>query len=165
MKRCLKCDQTYTDETLNFCLNDGEMLVQTFEESRPFDDAPPTVLMNDARATNPSNWQPPAAPPAVWQGQRPMRYPMAMSPNQTLAIVSLCLGVASMTIGWCCYIGVLLSPAAIITGYIALGQVKRDPVSYTGRGLAIGGIATGAAYIGIMVLVVLFFILASILGK
>ena len=27
MKRCPKCSQTYTDETLNFCLEDGEWLV------------------------------------------------------------------------------------------------------------------------------------------
>lgn len=35
MKRCPKCDRTYTDETLNFCLEDGEWLldVQSGDES------------------------------------------------------------------------------------------------------------------------------------
>ncbi len=158
MKQCLKCNQTYTDESLNFCLNDGEMLVQTLGDSRPFGDAPPTVMMNDPRSTNPSNWQAPAAPPAVWQGQPMMtQYPMSLSPNQTLAIVSLSLGVASITIGWCCYLGLLLSPAALITGFIALGQIKKDPQQYTGRGMAIGGIVTGVVYLGGLVLLVVLY--------
>jgi hypothetical protein len=28
MKRCLKCGQAYVDETLNYCLDDGEILVR-----------------------------------------------------------------------------------------------------------------------------------------
>src|SRR5215204_7034371 len=33
MKHCPKCSQTYTDETLNFCLDDGEWL--TAEAGEP----------------------------------------------------------------------------------------------------------------------------------
>lgn len=164
MKQCLKCNQTYDDETLNFCLNDGEMLVQNYDSPRPYDESPPTVMMNDARATNPSNWQAPSAPPAVWQGQQVMQYPMSVSPNQTLAIVSLCLGISSVTIGWCCSLGLILSPAALITGFIALSQIKKDPQRNGGRGLAIGGISTGFVYLGVLVLIVIFYGAAILLG-
>jgi len=112
-------------------------------------------MMNDARITNPVNWQQPVQPPAVWQNPQVMQYPISMSPNQTLAIVSLCLGLGSLTIGWCCYLGVLLSPAALITGFIALSQIKKDPQRNGGRGLAIGGIATGAVFV---VGIILYFI-------
>ena len=106
MKQCLKCNQTYTDEQLNFCLNDGELLVQgpvgsSFASgSKPFDESPPTIMMNDARVTNPSNWQ---APPVPWQPQQAAQqnfapHPMVMTPNQTLAVVSLCLGIGSVTV-------------------------------------------------------------------
>ncbi|HEV8593416.1 MAG TPA: tetratricopeptide repeat protein [Pyrinomonadaceae bacterium] len=40
MKRCPKCHRTYTDETLNFCLDDGEWLVGS--ES----DEPATAILN-----------------------------------------------------------------------------------------------------------------------
>lgn len=78
-------------------------------------------------------------------------------PNQTLAIVSLCLGIASVTIGWCCSLGIILSPAALITGFIALSQIKQDPLKNGGRSLAIGGIATGAVYLGILVLILIIY--------
>lgn len=165
MKQCLKCNQTYSDDSLNFCLNDGEMLIQTAGGQRPFDDSPPTVMMNDPRATNPASWQTPAAPPAPWQPQQVMQYPMAGSPNQTLAVVSLCLGIASLTVGWCCYVGVLLSPAALITGFIALGQIKKDPGRNAGRGIAIGGIVTGLVYLAILVLLIVLYGAAIFLGS
>lgn len=40
MKRCPKCERTYPDETLNFCLDDGEWLV-------PAADEPATALMSE----------------------------------------------------------------------------------------------------------------------
>lgn len=170
MKQCPRCNKTYTDENLNFCLDDGELLLQMAPQPGAFlDDPPPTMIMNEARVTNPVSWQQPSAPPpAVYQGQQMNQYQMPMSPNQTLAIVSLCLGIASVTIGWCCYIGVLLSPAALITGFIALSQIKKDPKANGGRGLAIGGIVTGLVYIAIVVLVIILYgaaIFLSLLGN
>lgn len=90
---------------------------------------------------------------------------MSVSPNQTLAIVSLGLGIGSMTIGWCCYSGVLLSPAAIVTGMIALSQIKKDSRIYGGRGFAIAGIVTGAVYLAIILLVIIVYIIAMIAGN
>lgn len=39
MKRCPRCKQTYSDNTLNFCLNDGDWLVDSAE------DEPPTAVL------------------------------------------------------------------------------------------------------------------------
>lgn len=44
MKVCPQCKKTYTDETLNFCLEDGSMLA-TSETTEP----PPTVMVADPR--------------------------------------------------------------------------------------------------------------------
>ncbi|HEV8590918.1 MAG TPA: hypothetical protein VGQ55_02370, partial [Pyrinomonadaceae bacterium] len=63
MKRCPRCGQDYTDSSINFCLNDCELLAQ-FEPDEPptlfsggnpptqfADDAPPTVIMGSSRTT------------------------------------------------------------------------------------------------------------------
>ena len=139
MKRCPRCNKTY-NEPLNFCLDDGELLIDEAAQ-RPFDDAPPTVMMGDARTTNPTNW---SAPPVQYQAPQMWQQPMyAASPNQTLGVVSMCLGRGSLTIGWCCFLGLILGPAAIITGGIGLSQAGKDPERYGGRGLAIAGLITG----------------------
>ena len=94
MKICPNCKQTYTDENLNFCLNDGSLLEAA--ESDP----PPTVFMDPPRTTNPNFtdyntpfgktdqqiYQAPYSPPAVIGSQ-----------DQTLPIISLVLGV----LGFC----------------------------------------------------------------
>ena len=92
--------------------------------------------------------------PATVQGQ-----------NQTLATVSLCLGIASVTIGWCCSLGLLLSPAALITGFIALSQIKKDPQTNGGKGLAIGGIVAGAIYLAVFVLIIIIYGIAIFFGN
>ncbi len=174
MKRCLKCGQSYTDETLNFCLNDGELLVQTSSYDPPTqfaDDTPPTVFMNQPRATNPTGW-PQSQPLATWEQNDPARqqqqmfgaYNAAQSPMQTLAAISLGLGVGSVTVGWCCSLGLLLGPAAMITGFIALSQNKSDPQKYGGRGLAIGGIVLGSIFLVSYVIFILIYGAALLFG-
>lgn len=166
MKQCPKCGRSYTDRQLNFCLEDGELLLQpsVTEQNYP-DDTPPTVMLNESRVTNPANWQAPVVPyqqPQVYSPDRAYS-----QPNQSLAITSLCLGISSVTIGWCCSLGLLLGPAALITGLIALSQTKKDPQKYAGRGLAIGGIVTGSVFLGIYLVILLIYGLAifgSMLG-
>ena len=51
MKTCPTCNQNYTDDTLNFCLNDGAVLNQ----HTTGDMAPPTVFMGQSSPTNPHN--------------------------------------------------------------------------------------------------------------
>ncbi len=89
---------------------------------------------------------------------------MPFSPNQTLAGVSLGLGVTSLVIGWCCSSGLMLGPAALVTGFIALSQIKKDPTKYGGRGFAIGGIVTGTVFLCIYILIMIIYGLAVIGG-
>ncbi|MBX7060738.1 MAG: DUF4190 domain-containing protein [Pyrinomonadaceae bacterium] len=155
MKRCPRCGKTY-NEPLNFCLDDGELLLDEGPQ-RPLDDAPPTVMMSDARTTNPTNW---SAPPVQYQAPQMWQQPMyGASPNQTLAVVSMCLGIGSLTIGWCCYLGLLLGPAALITGGIGLSQASKDSERYGGRGMAIAGIITGA--VAIVGYIIFFIVIAA----
>lgn len=51
MKICPKCQKTYSDENLNFCLNDGTLLTQM---SKAEDSLPATVFINQPRPTDPN---------------------------------------------------------------------------------------------------------------
>ena len=169
MKKCLKCGREYNEPGLNFCLDDGEPLIAA-SVTDPFDprsnEPPPTLYLDPPRVTNPTNWQQPYQSQSPAQYQQPqMQFAGAPAgPNQTLAVVSLCLGIASVTIGWCCSLGILLSPAALITGFIALSQINKDPSKYKGRGLAMGGIITAADYIVGLIAFMLLYGAAALLG-
>src|SRR5687767_9393418 len=99
MKRCLRCGQSYSDETLNFCLNDGEFLVRQVEYDGPptrfADDSPPTLVMNEPRVTNPIDWA--STSPVQWENQMPsatVPYGLAnygQTRNKTLPTISLVL--------------------------------------------------------------------------
>ena len=148
MKVCPKCNQKYTDENLNFCLNDGEMLNE-------YDDAPPTIMMDAPRITNQTNWQqaqyqPPSQPMSSWQQNQPataqnqafgvMR--PSFSQDQTLPTVSLILGVMSLLMV-CCYGGIWLGLPALIVGYLGMKNADNEPSKYGGRGMAIAGMVIG----------------------
>ena len=174
MKRCAKCGQTYSDQDINFCLNDGELLMRESDSPRsPFDipsraveDSPPTMILDQARVTNPIGWNPPAAPPVQWQQAQPAVYPFTkQSASQVLPILALVFGLCSITVGWCCYSGALFAPAAIIMGIIALIQNKNNPELYGGRGLSIGGIAMGIAYFIFLIIFLMIYGLALIGGS
>ncbi len=181
MKKCPRCGQTYLDSAINFCLNDGELLSylaedapKTLFQNAPtsfVDDSPPTEFLKSPRVTSETNW-PPQASPIQYQSpqqglplQQFAQYPTSLSPNQTLAIVSLGLGIGSMTIGWCCSMGLLLSPAALITGFIALSQIKKDPQRNSGRGFAIGGIVVGSVFLACYLLFIIIYGIALIGGN
>ncbi|MBX3244958.1 MAG: DUF4190 domain-containing protein [Acidobacteria bacterium] len=169
MKRCPRCGQTYTDGDINFCLNDGELLSRlTDAPGQISDDPPPTIMMDRTRVTDQTRWQAPSSPPAPYQSPSPFHtgvqqnsmLPYAASPDKTLAVVSLGLGVASLTIGWCCYLGLFLGPAAAITGLIAMSQIKKNPEKYDGRGFALAGVITGVlALVGYVAFFVIYFLL------
>src|SRR5687768_17571921 len=143
MKTCLRCGHVYSDDTLNFCLNDGELLVEkTGYEPPPTqfaDDSPPTLLMNQPRVTNPIDWA--GSAPARWQGQSPI--PLAQygaagygaSLNQTLPMVSLIMGIISVPMV-CCAGGIWLGLPAAIVGFMGMRNAENDPSRYGGRGMA-----------------------------
>jgi hypothetical protein len=54
MKICPKCQKTYADETLNFCLNDGAVLTQVSEPAKTEESLPETVMMDLPRPTDPN---------------------------------------------------------------------------------------------------------------
>lgn len=155
MKKCPVCQQTYTDDDLNFCLNDGGTL-QTVR-----DDPPPTIFMNKPRPTSEnqwsgvnqtSPWETPANTnqPNAWtnphQSQSPMFTP-PMSPagqqNQSMAIISLVSGISAVLLGICCYLGIPLGSVALVTGYLGMTKANENPLQYGGRTLAIIGMIAG----------------------
>ena len=60
MKRCPRCNKIYSDNDLNFCLDDGELLQPYNDEqpTRPLRGTdPPTIVMDSPRVTDPIGWQ------------------------------------------------------------------------------------------------------------
>jgi hypothetical protein len=166
MKICPNCQQTYTDENLNFCLTDGGVLTK-------MDDAPPpTVMMNQARVTNDSNWANPDPFSSPWQNQplqqqnTPFQAPQQQNPaymaqpymaskDQTLPIVSLVLGILSVFL-ICCYGGFYFGVAALIVGFIGMNNANKNPESYGGKSLAIAGLVLGGvSFLGTLLLVLI----------
>ena len=81
-----------------------------------------------------------------------------------MALLSMIFGIVSVTVGWCCYFGVLTSPVAIGLGLYALSLIKKDPNKYSGRGMAIAGIVTGALYFVFMAIIALIWGLSVLAG-
>jgi uncharacterized protein DUF4190 len=174
MKRCPTCNQEFTDEWLTFCTQDGTSLVvvqTSSHEPPPTLAMPPSVspleqptmdmpgagfLAPTARYTPPQTsqpgWQPPPPPP------RPV------STQNTLALASMVLGIVSITIGWCCYFGVITGPVALGLGIYALSQIKKDPKQFGGRGMAIAGIVMGSLYFVFLALIILIYGLSFLIS-
>jgi hypothetical protein len=181
MKRCPRCNQEFTDEWLTFCTQDGTSLVDVAVSPN---DPPPTLLRPPmppsvspteqptldlpGRFVPPpppiqSGWAPP--PPPVqsgWAPPPPPPYPVA--PQASLAVTSMILGITSVTIGFCCYLGVLTAPVAVALGIASLVQIKNNPNRYGGRGMAISGIIMGALYFVIIVAIMMLYGLGLLMG-
>jgi len=176
MKRCPSCNQTFDEPWLSFCTQDGTSLIEDTGASR---EPPPTMVsppmppsvspMEQRPLDLPGSYNPPARltqpqpPAATWQPPPPPAYSVA--PQQGLALTSLILGIFSITIGWCCSLGVLTAPVGIVLGIVSLVQIKNDPSKHTGKPLAIIGIITGAAYLLFWALLVLMYGLAIFMGN
>lgn len=159
MKRCPRCYKTYTDNDLNFCLDDGELLLDIGDDTiqssfgnqsppRFGDDAPPTIILDTPRITNQTTWRP-SEPISPWQSQAPnTQNPPYGSPafvqsrDQTLSTVSLALGIFGI-MSMCCFGGIPFGAAALITGYLGMKNADRDPMKYGARGLAVAGLILG----------------------
>ena len=173
MRRCPKCNQQFTDEWLTFCTQDGTTLVDDIFSTEP----PPTLVRPMPPSVSPTEqptldmpgrYSPPAEyipPPPIqsgWTAPPPPAYPI--NPQQSLAVTSLILGIASVTLGLCCYFGILTAPISLVLGIVALVQIKNDPKKYGGKGMAIGGIITSGLYFGILLLIILVYGLGFILS-
>jgi hypothetical protein len=173
MKRCPTCDRTFDEDWLSFCTNDGTALI----EDSPKTDlaatimapAPPPISSpgEPANWNSPSGWNPPSGgigsgqfpapqpPQPVWQPPPPPSY--AAGPQQSFAVASLITGVFTITIGLCCYLGVISGPVAIALGIYSLNQIKNEPDKFTGRPFAIAGIVMGALYFVFVALIIVIY--------
>ena len=94
-----------------------------------------------------SSWNPPPVPNEQWDQQdigsnTPFQPPPAGTSggqNQTMAIVSLVLGILSCL---CCF-SILTGPAALIVGIKARSKANANPAEFGGSGLALAGMITG----------------------
>ena len=122
----------------------------------------PTLDMPGRPSPPPAQYIPPSPIQSAWTAPPPPAYPIR--PQQSLSATSLILGIASVTLGLCCYFGILTAPIALVLGIVSLVQIKNDPKKYGGKGMAIGGIVTSGLYFGILLLIILFYGLGFILS-
>ena len=94
MKICPRCQKTYVDDNLNFCLEDGSVLAQAVAEP------PPTVLINEPRVTVPQS-QMQSQPGAQPGWNTPQQYSMQppKKSSKTWVWVVLILGVVVLLCG------------------------------------------------------------------
>ena len=100
------------------------------------------------RAEGSADWKlltefPEFAPQAAVQpatSLAPAPFPIGPSSRtNSMATAGMVLGILSLTLACCCY-GLPFNVAGIICSSIALSQIKKGPVNYQGRGMAIAGL-------------------------
>ena len=102
---------------------------------------------------------PPAAQDTNWQDNQ-MQNPQYQNaapagPNQTLAIISLVVGILSL---FCCA-WFVPGIVAVVMGFLARSKANSNPAQYGGAGFALGGIITGAISLILgLIVVVLYFL-------
>ena len=168
MKRCPKCGQAYDDAAINFCLNDGELLLAADSPSLANDDSPPTLMMDAPRPTDPGNWT--SEPITQWMPPTPTAYdrpsvmPMQQSygvaKDQTIPVIAMVLGIVSIPL-MCCYGGIWIGLPAAVLGFLGMRNADSAPDRYAGRGFAIAGMVLGLISFLLSVIFVLFAIVAN----
>jgi hypothetical protein len=180
MKYCPQCNRQYTEAWLTFCSDDGTMLIE--ELSPPVDPNWNPIIREPQfqtpsemetqwlprEASMPPAWvapdeRPPMRPgqPGAWQPPPPPPRPIAQQ-NQAMAIGSMITGILGLMFG--CF-GPIPGVAALVLGIIALQQIKKSPQTTSGKPLAIIGIVTGSLTILFYGLLLLWFLLAGVLGN
>ncbi|MER7890431.1 hypothetical protein ABTX15_11455 [Micromonospora sp. NPDC094482] len=80
-------------------------------------------------------------------------YPQAQGQNNTLGLVSMILGIASIPLACCLFLGIPAGIAAVVTGY--LGKQKADQGLANNAGQAKAGLICGAVGAGLGILVLI----------
>lgn len=164
MKQCPRCQKTYNDDALNFCLDDGEVLTQMGGSSWQ-DDSPPTMVLDAARATNPTDWPSTPPPAPLWQQPQGQAVPFGSSfvakRDQTLPLIAMILGILSLPL-ICCYGGFWLGLPAAVLGFLGMRNADRDDQRYGGRGMAIAGLVLGAVSFLASIVVAIAAIISSV---
>lgn len=90
---------------------------------------------------------------------------MVAGQKQGLAVASLVLGIFSITVGWCCSIGLLSAPVGIVLGIVSLVQIKNDPVRNTGKPLSIVGLVLSSVYVLFWFIIFMVYGMAIFMGS
>ena len=72
--------------------------------------------------------------------------------------------VAGITFGWICG-GLILGILAVIFGFVALSQTKKDPAKYGGKPLAFGGLVTGGIVLLVHLAILVIWIVALVFSS
>src|SRR6185503_10592342 len=173
MKRCPNCNQTFEEEWLSFCTQDGTTLI---DEPAASGEPPPTIMAplppdvafpNEPASWNPSArsagspqspWQPPPAAVPAWQ---PPPLTNAQPPSKSLATAAMVIGIISVTVGWLC-MGPVPGIVAIVLGGIALSQIKKTPDRVVGKQAAWVGVITGSVTVVIYAIFLIIYVVALI---
>jgi hypothetical protein len=77
-------------------------------------------------------------------GGAPRIQPSATPVQRTnpMALTGMIMGLISVTFGLCCCYGIPFNLLGIVFSLIGLSQIKSNPDSYSGRGMAIAGLVT-----------------------
>jgi len=90
--------------------------------------------------------------------QQPGGYPPPGPPAQggsnanVLGITALVLGILSIILSFCC-VGLVLGPAAIVTGFLGMRKADEPGGQVGGRGIAMAGLICGA--VGLIISLIL----------
>ena len=113
MKRCPQCDRTYTDESISFCLADGQLLSPSYQ---------------DPAATLPLT-------PRVTDGPQTLVLPSVLSPEKAKAIVrrNWIIGAVSLPIG----------AIVSLIQFSTMPSSENQPAAALAVGAAIGALVYG----------------------
>jgi hypothetical protein len=171
MKRCPTCHQTFEEDWLSFCTQDGTTLI---DDAAGASEPPRTSLGSaqpDAPVWNTSSadlppsspeWRPPQRAEPEWQPPPPPAYVQPQS--KSLATASMILGLISVTVGWLCF-GPIPGIASIILGAVALSQIKKMPERVGGKQMAWTGIITGGITILLYIGIMIFYVFVIVAGN
>lgn len=80
--------------------------------------------------------------------------------NNTLGLVSMILGIASIPLVCCFYLGLPVGIAALVTGY--LGKQKADQGLATNRGQAMAGLICGGIAVALEILLIVLVVVLNV---
>ncbi len=137
------------------------------EQNNPFSQTPfGQSSMPVSEPLQQTEWTPPPVPDSNWQNQpiganTPFQPPASgIGQNQTLAIVSLILGILSVL----CCAWFLPGIVAVVLGFMAKSKAEQNPNEYGGRGLALGGIITGGISVVLGIIVMILYLFTGLLA-
>src|SRR5207247_10900281 len=169
MKRCPTCNQTFEEDWLSFCTQDGTPLVEDQEAtSEPLptivSPPPPVATPVDQAARNLPSTEPVGGPqfpapqpvPPAWKPPPPPSY--IQPQNKGMATASMIIGIASIAC-----LGPIPGIVAIVLGAMTLSQIKKNPDTVAGKQQAMTGIITGSLAIliyGVGFIIYILFVIA-----